>query len=326
MDATFDLGTVTAPSGVLVLGMAGWIDYWPRTGRSLGHRASAAAADGGGHLRDGLCEAVAAPAATGTPLAVRAATSPSPFDGEPTIAVLEVDLGVPWAAGDRDVPIRLGDLPVDRCGMVLGDARALESFVGLDGATTDGLADLFYWGGRSDDVHGVFGGEATGRPGGSRGWLDLPVADARRRAIAINAWAAERTQARGVVVAVDEHNDYTRFTRAGWDHPLPCGAIDVAGCRVLGIKWDQGDHSMRHRGERQYGQVYAVTLHRAPNTAQQSCAGPYRRTPRPTSDHCRRKDPRRDVLFRFLDTSLGLAGQAKRNGTYDVGRWTYVHR
>jgi len=36
--------------------------------------------------------------------------------------------------------------------------------------------------------------------------------------------------------------------------------INVAGCQVLGIAWDEGDHSMRLRGERPGGQVYPVTL------------------------------------------------------------------
>lgn len=35
---------------------------------------------------------------------------------------------------------------------------------------------------------------------------------------------------------------------------------DVAGCPVLGLGWDPGDHSMRHRGERLRGQVHPATL------------------------------------------------------------------
>ncbi|MBC9718566.1 hypothetical protein H9Y04_39175 [Streptomyces sp. TRM66268-LWL] len=47
------LGTVTAPSGVLVLGMASWIDHWPQLGAGLSARAIPAAATGGAHIRDG---------------------------------------------------------------------------------------------------------------------------------------------------------------------------------------------------------------------------------------------------------------------------------
>jgi hypothetical protein len=67
-----------------------------------------------------------------------------------------------------------------------------------------------------------------------------------------------------VMVAVDGHTDFHRFNRASWTHPVRIGAIEVAGCPVLGINWDGGDHSMRHRGERRFGQVYPVTLHRGP--------------------------------------------------------------
>jgi hypothetical protein len=121
-----ELGAVTVPSGVLVLGMAGWIDYWPQLGGGpLSERATTAASTGGGHVRDWLCEMVAVPAAPDAPLPVRAAMVPSPFDGSPTIAAVEADLGLPWTGEE---PILLGDLPVDRCGMVLGDAVALDSW------------------------------------------------------------------------------------------------------------------------------------------------------------------------------------------------------
>jgi hypothetical protein len=194
------------------------------------------------------------------PLSVRASTSASPFDGEPTIAVLEVDLGIPWESLGAAHPVKLGDLPVDRCGMVLGDAEALDGFVGLDGASTDGLADLAYWGRHADLAHAVFGGERLGSPGWPRGWLDLPVAEAESIAGALEAWNAANNGGIGLMVDVDEHTDYSRMCRAGWDHPLLVGLIEVAECRVLGFRWDPGDHSVRHNGERRAGQVYAVTL------------------------------------------------------------------
>ena len=136
-----DLGSVNAPSGVLVLGMAGWIDQWPALGQPLSERAREAASSGGSHLREWLCEAVAVPAADDRSLRVRASTSPSPFDEEPTVATLDITLGVPWPeTADRSVPVRLGELPVDRCGMVVGDAFGLDAWTGLAGESADGLA------------------------------------------------------------------------------------------------------------------------------------------------------------------------------------------
>jgi hypothetical protein len=257
-----DVGSVNAPSGVLVLGMAGWIDQWPALGQPLSERAREAASSGGGHLREWLCEAVAVPAADGRSLRVRASTSPSPFDEEPTVATLEIALGVPWPeTADRSVPVRVGELPVDRCGMVVGDAVGLDAWTGLEGESTDGLADVTYWGRYADGAHAEFGGERIARHGveGPHGWLDLLLAEATARAAELTAWR-DRLHGKGLMVSVDEHTDFYRCQRAGWHHPLRVGAIKVGGCQVLGIEWDQGDHSMRHRGERAAGQVYPVTL------------------------------------------------------------------
>lgn len=102
---------------------------------------SAAASTGGGHVHDGMCEMVAVPAADDEQLTVRASTTASPFDGEPAIAILEMDLGLSWT-GPTNEPIVLGDLPVDQCGMVLGDAVALDSWTGDGHPSTDGLADV----------------------------------------------------------------------------------------------------------------------------------------------------------------------------------------
>ncbi|WP_371617552.1 DUF402 domain-containing protein [Streptomyces sp. NBC_00454] len=261
------LGRVTAPSGVLVLGKAGWIDH-RRDGAPLwSERALAVAAAGGGHVHDGEpaepatwgYEAIAVPAAADRPLPVRARTAPSPFDDEPVISTLEVSLGLPWDhAAHGPGPVPLGDLPVDRCGMVLGDARALDGFAGLSGESVDGLADVRYWGGHAEEAHAVFGGEPVSGAG-DRGFLDLPLAEAEALAGRMADWVREGA-GRGLMVSVDAHTDYHRFQRAGWGHPLLAGVVEVGGCRVLGLGWDGGDHSMRHRGERAYGQVYPVTL------------------------------------------------------------------
>lgn len=257
-----DLGVVTAPSGVLVLGMAGSIDYWREIGQPLSARAEPVARSGGGRLRDGPCEAIAVPAADGRPLPVRATTSPSPFDGEPTIAILEVGLGLPWpGTADRSASIRLGDLPVDRCGMVVGDAAGLDSWTGMSDEPADGMADVFYWGRYAEDAHARFGGKRVAQYGveGPHGWLDVPLAEAAERRAELTAWR-DGLHGRGLMIAVDAHTDFHLSRRAGWHHPLHVGAIEVGGCQVLGIEWDQGDHSIRHQGYRDAGQVYPVTL------------------------------------------------------------------
>jgi hypothetical protein len=259
-ESSIDLESVTAPSGVLVLGMGAWIDYWPQIGRPLSERAIAAASTGGGHVHDWLCEMVVVRAAADQPLKVRAHAAPSPFDGRLSIEVLEIDLGLPWDGGDGGDPILLGDLPVDPCGMVLGDALALDSWTGDDHPSTDGLADLVYWGGCAEAASHRFGGGPVLRHGSQvRGWLDLPLDDAKELRDALTGWQGDE-QGRAIMVGLDEHTDCHRSYRASWTHPLRVGAIEVADCPVLGIHWDAGDHSMRHRGERLAGHVYPVTL------------------------------------------------------------------
>ncbi|RKN34770.1 hypothetical protein [Micromonospora musae] len=181
-----ELGVVAAPSGVLVLATVGHLDYiWPSIGERLSDRAVAVAATGGGHIQEWLFEAVAVPVDADRPLSVLAACQPSPFSGEAAITMLEVRLG-----GERAGRL-LGDLPADRCGMVLGDAVALDSWVGL---------------------------------------------------------------------SMEPHIDYDNFRRSAKNHPLHVGSVEVAGCPVLGIGWSEGDHSMRHRGERAAGHVYPVSV------------------------------------------------------------------
>ncbi|MFH8804552.1 hypothetical protein ACH4F6_34160 [Streptomyces sp. NPDC017936] len=207
-----------------------------------------------------MCEMVAVPAAAERQLTVRAGTTASPFDGEPTIAIRGTDLGLPWT-GPTNEPILPGDLPVDRCGMVLGDAVVLDSWTGDGHPSTDGLADVTYWGDCADASHLQVGGQLIIQHGSHvRGWLDPPLDDAEALVDALNAWEGDE-QGRGVMVAVDEHTDFHRFNRASWTHPLHIGAIEVVGTPVLGIDWDSGDHAMRHRGERRFGQVCPVTPH-----------------------------------------------------------------
>ncbi|MFE4515625.1 hypothetical protein ACFRMQ_15710 [Kitasatospora sp. NPDC056783] len=260
-DTFVDLGFVTAPSGVVVLGMATWIDEWPRIGEPLSVRAGAAAKAGGGHLQEWEYEAFAVSAAADRPLSVRATTEPSVFDEEPTVATLEVELGLPWPDG-VDGPVLLGDLPVDRGGMVVGDAVGLDAWTGPEDEPADGLADLCYWGRYEDDAHARFGGERIPQHGGVQGpygRLDLPVAEAAALEAEIATWRGG-LHGKGVATMVEPHVDYFRFRRAGLHHPLKAGVIEVDGCRVLGIDWCQGDHSLRHHGGRDWGQAFPVTL------------------------------------------------------------------
>ncbi|MFF2656468.1 hypothetical protein ACFVUH_03805 [Kitasatospora sp. NPDC058032] len=54
----------------------------------------------------------------------------------------------------------------------------------------------------------------------------------------------------------------TRRRRTTASSAPAVGEIEVGGCPVLGFGWCQGDHAVRHHGERDRGRVYPVTLDR----------------------------------------------------------------
>jgi hypothetical protein len=151
----------------------------------------------------------------------------------------------------------LGDMPVDGCGMVLGDARALDNFTGPDGEAADGLADVTYWGRHAGIAQAEFGGEPLA--GGVRGWRDVPLAEAEAIAERLRGWL-RYGPGKGLKIAVNKHTDLYRLNRAGANHTLLAGVVEIDGCQVLGIGWDAAEYSMRHRGERAHGQVYPATL------------------------------------------------------------------
>jgi hypothetical protein len=224
-----------------------------------------AAEAGGGCLRDWLAEAVAAPAGP-VPLTVTADTRAGayqPLDMNNTIAVLDIDLGLPRSAISAGPgTTMLGDLPVDRCGMVIGDARALDSWIGfLHGdLTVDGLADVRIRGKGAQEAWAHYDAPPLPTPPGddSHGWLDLPAEVARERAAAINSWAS----ARGLyphIAHVDLHSHHYLGWRAGWRNPLGAGIIEVEGCPILCLAWTPFE-LQRFTGGRPFGQVYPLVL------------------------------------------------------------------
>lgn len=257
------LGQVIAPSGAVVLACGGFLEEWGSLGEPLSVRAARAAETGGGALRDWLAEAVALPAGPGA-LTVTAETRPGAYDpvkDDATIAVLQIDLDLPWSAVSAEAgPVALGDLPVDPTGMVVGDARALDSWVGfLYDETVDGLADVMIGGKGERGTCAHFGVPLLPEHrGGVHGWVDLPVEVARERAKTVNDWAAARGHYQ-YMARVDLHSHHHLGGRAGWASPLGTGVIEVAGCPILCIAWSPIE-LQRFRGGRASGQVYPVTL------------------------------------------------------------------
>lgn len=252
------MGSVVAPSGVVVLGCGGFLDQWADLGETLSVRATRAAGEGGAHLRDWLAEAVAVPAGSGL-LTVTARTRPGTYDETATIGTLDIDLNVPWSmVSATPEPVHLGDLPVDRSGMVVGDAVALDSWVGFlsSARTVDGLADLRIWGAGAEEACAEF--RVPRVRAGEHGWLDLPIEVAHERAAAINQWAVDRGH-HAHLAHVDPHSHHHLGYRAGWSSPLGAGVVEVAGCPTLCVHWSPSE-LQRFTAGRAYGQVYPLTL------------------------------------------------------------------
>ncbi|MCI4066039.1 hypothetical protein MRQ36_27210 [Micromonospora sp. R77] len=259
---TVALGRVVVPSGTVVLACGGFVDQWADLGEPLSVRAMRAADEGGAHLQDWLVEVVAVPAGPGA-LTVTARTRPGTYEKIDTISMLDIDLGLPWSAVSAgEEPVVLGDLPVDPSGMVIGDAVALDSWVGFlpKARSIDGLADLRVWGRGDQEAWAHFGGQSFSgfRTARLRGWLDLPVEVAYERAAAINRWAAARGHY-AHMASVDLHSHHHLGWRAGWQDPLGVGVIEVAGCPILCVGWAPSE-LQRFKAGRSFGQVYPLTL------------------------------------------------------------------
>ncbi len=100
--------------------------------------------------------------------------------GQQGWAHIRIELGE-GAVADRRTLARLG---VDHARFAFADADALGSWV--HETPLDGLADVVFWGRDEDEVAAEFGARRTGTPGDDHyGWLDLPVREAYRRAVAL---------------------------------------------------------------------------------------------------------------------------------------------
>ncbi|MEV6303670.1 hypothetical protein AB0M02_29965 [Actinoplanes sp. NPDC051861] len=217
---------------------------------------------GGGHLKDWLAEAIAVPAGSGT-LTATARTRTGIYETTDTIATIDINLNVPWSAVPAGTePVVLGDLPVDPCGMVIGDAAALDSWVGFlpVARSVDRLADLRVWGKGDEEAWSHFGAQPIPALRNSRlhGWLDLPVDVAYERAATINEWAVAHGHF-AHMASVDLHSHHHLGVRAGWQHPLGAGVIEVASSSIIYVAWEPSE-LQRFKGGRAFGQVYPVTL------------------------------------------------------------------
>lgn len=215
-----ELGTVTAPSGRLVLVDAGLLgDPWPEVARF--------AVEVGDLPHDVLIAVVA---------------EPMPEECGVTEwrrVTLEVRPGAEVAESDA-----LGNVCVD-CGSILGiDAAARLRWRHEE--SIDGLADLAFWGAEAAQLAASFDAPTFPAAGGDSeesdgvfGWRNLALEDAKRRAAALDA----RRETLGLHLPIDfrTHSDHWRALEATRRSRHDAGTIEVGGARACLFATSIGD-------------------------------------------------------------------------------------
>ncbi len=202
-------------------------------GRQLPHRARVRRAISGGD-RDFMITGVPVVAVGGLPtdrpLAVTAVRA-----GEEGWAHIRIAAGGGPCAGLRP----LGGIAVDWARFVFADADALSGWVHDE--PVDGLADVVFWGLHEAEVAAEFGAPRTGTPGDDHfGWLDLPVAEAYAKAVALGERRGAAPERR---FAFDfrPHSHHWQVMAGVRASEHEAASIDVGGARVMFAMTTVGD-------------------------------------------------------------------------------------
>ncbi|GAA4572235.1 hypothetical protein GCM10023176_34720 [Micromonospora coerulea] len=135
----------------------------------------------------------------------------------------------------------LGKIGVDWARLVFADADALSAWVHDD--PIDGLADVVFWGRHETDIAAEFGATRTGTPGEDHyGWLNLPVAEAYAKAVALND---RRSTASDGKFAFDfrPHSHHWRVMADVRTSENEAATIDVGGASIMFAMTSVGDGS-----------------------------------------------------------------------------------
>lgn len=142
----------------------------------------------------------------------------------------------------------LGRIGVDWARFVFADADALSTWVHDD--PVDGLADVVFWGLHEAEVAAEFGATRTGTPGDDHfGWLNLPVADACAKALALDK---RRTAAPERRFAFDfrPHSHHWQVMAGVRASEHEAATIEVGGARIMFTMTSVGDGSFPIHVER----------------------------------------------------------------------------
>ncbi|BCJ68896.1 hypothetical protein [Polymorphospora rubra] len=148
---------------------------------------------------------------------------------------LRIEVGTARAVRTR----MLGPIGVDCARFAFADADALNAWMHDD--PIDGRADIVFWGRDEAALAAELGAPATGTPGDDvYGWLDLPVAEAHARAVALDEL---RNRPDGHRFAYDfrPHSHHWQVMAGVRASEHEAGTIDVGAARIMFAMTSVGD-------------------------------------------------------------------------------------
>jgi len=216
------LGSITCPSGRLVVMDGGYLGEWST-------------------------EMLNAPAGAGVAVTI---------DGLPTDRALPVEgvmvdygpiVGENWESvrvvvgpGAVASSTELGHIVVDWARLAFGDVRALDSWEHDE--PVDGLADVAFWGRSQQEMAAAFDAPLLGIPGedGTHGWRDLTVPEAEAKAEALWAWLNADPD-RKAMVDFRPHSHHWQVMAQVRATETGSGVVEVGGARILFMSTGWGD-------------------------------------------------------------------------------------
>lgn len=135
--------------------------------------------------------------------------------------------------------VLLGDIRVDWARVLFGDADALN--VWQHDEAVDGLADVAFWGAAAEEAAATFAASELGEPGEDdvRGWTGLTVAEAMKKALAVQSWKEET--GRRMMVDFRPHSHHWQVMRQVRASEVEAGTVDVGDARLLCAMTTWGD-------------------------------------------------------------------------------------
>jgi hypothetical protein len=241
------LGSITCPSGCLVIVDGGVLGLWSGDElptetypaepdpQGISHRQRAiltARQRLEGFVFSGMPGVAVGGLPTDRPIDVMAEPEPGE-DGWRQIVVAVTGSSV---ASSRNA----GTIGVDMARLTFADVDALSHWQHEE--SLDGLADVLFWGREETDAAYHFTAPRVEIPGdsGSYGWANLPIDEAISRALAIQAWK-DAVPGRGLAIDYRPHSHHWQVMQQVRASETESGTVTVAGASILFAMTTWGD-------------------------------------------------------------------------------------